>query len=307
MFADRMSSPAWASVAFLLAIPCLSVAAGIFSVAVLELLPIVGVLAIFFGCAFRVYRLGKPKVADALYITGLFYLIACGAALSCSVLTITALPYADNALAAADRALGFDWLAMHAWFQHSPIWSRVLIQSYFALNWGPQVLIFLLCALRSREAAFGFLTAWAVALVLTVVIYPLFPAIAAFHHYGLTPDMMPGQTATASWQLPEIMEGLRNGTDRVLGRAELTGIVTMPSFHAAGAILLMWGYWTFKRLRVAAVALNGTMFLSAVPVGGHYLVDIIAGLALAVLAIVVSKAVHGHVAKEPAQPALALS
>ena len=292
---NRLSAPVWAAVAILLAIPFLFVAAGIFSAIASELLPIFGVLAIFFGCGWRMYRLGKTKIADALHITGLFYLVACAAALSCSVLAITTFPYADESLAAADRSFGFDWLAMHAWFRHSAVWSYLLIAAYNALNWAPQVLIVLLCALRGREAAFCFLTSRAVALVLTVAIFPLFPASAAFHFYGLTPDMMPGQTAVASWELPEIMESLRNGANRTLGRAELTGIVTMPSFHAAGAILLLWAYWTFKWLRVLSVAINGAMFLSAVPVGGHYLVDIIAGLALAILSIVIARGLQGAV------------
>jgi membrane-associated phospholipid phosphatase len=68
----------------------------------------------------------------------------------------------------------------------------------------------------------------------------------------------------------------------------LNGVVTFPSFHAAAAILLGWGFWALRWIRWPAVALNIAMFLAAVPIGGHYVADILAGAAAAVLAIKVA-------------------
>src|SRR3989304_3194251 len=58
------------------------------------------------------------------------------------------------------------------------------------------------------------------------------------------------------------------------------GIITMPSVHTAVAILLIAGFWK-TRLAVPVIILNTAMIVSCVPVGRHYVVDLIAGAALA--------------------------
>lgn len=269
-----------------------------------ELAPLYGLAGVFLLGGLRLHKLAteEPRAgvrrwaqvsADIVILTALFYLIAATTALCSAALATTGLPYADDALAAADRAFGFDWLAAMAWFQSSPRAATVLIEAYLAINWQPQLAILLLCTLCSRAQAYRFVTAWAVCLLLTVACFPFLPAIAAFQHYGVDPRAMPGPTNWMAWRMTEVLEPLRNGTDTVLGSAELTGIITMPSFHAAAAILLMFGFWPLRWLRWPAIVLNALMFASAVPVGAHYMVDTLGGLALALVAIAVAMLVHG--------------
>jgi membrane-associated phospholipid phosphatase len=75
---------------------------------------------------------------------------------------------------------------------------------------------------------------------------------------------------------------------QVLNDRALEGIVTMPSFHAAAAILLGFTYWYIKSLRWLFLTLNVIMLASAVPVGGHYLVDVVAGSVIAAASILIS-------------------
>ena len=276
----------------LAAIPLAAVLHRDFSLAIGELGPLYGFIAVFILGGWIVRRAGLPVADDFLQMTGLFLLVAANAALACAVLTRTALPYTDDALAAADRALGFDWPAMMAGFQSHPAVADVLAQAYLALNWEPLLAILMLCLSRSSAARYRFLTAWTICLSLTTISYPLFPAIAAFRHYRVDPAAMPTQSAAVSWQLPELMEQLRSGADSVLDAANLAGIVTMPSFHAAAAVLLLWAFWSFRKLRWPLTALNLLMFAAAVPVGGHYLVDTLAGAALALVSIQFASQVH---------------
>ncbi|WP_164488892.1 MULTISPECIES: phosphatase PAP2 family protein [Sphingobium] len=234
------------------------------------------------------------RLGHILVLTGLFYFMAATAALGCAALARTALPYADTMLAAADRALYFDWLAMMAWFQASPRIATLLIHAYAAINWQPQLAILLLCGLGHPALAYRFMTAWGMCLLLTIVMFPFFPAVAAFHHYNVDPAQMPGATAWASWHLEALMEELRSGAKATLDSDALTGIITMPSFHAASAILLIFAFWPFPWLRWPFLLLNMVMFASAVPVGGHYLVDTLGGLMLALIAIGTAIAVHGR-------------
>lgn len=149
-----------------------------------------------------------------------------------------------------------------------------------------------MCIYRRSFESYRFITAWSLCLLLTILSFPFFPAIAAFNYYGVDPALMPGETAWASWHLRDIMEGLRSGANTTLGADELTGIITMPSFHAASAILLIYAFWSFQLLRWPFIVLNVIMFFSAVPVGGHYFVDTLGGLLLAVIAIFVASRLH---------------
>ena len=71
----------------------------------------------------------------------------------------------------------------------------------------------------------------------------------------------------------------------------LSGIVTFPSFHAASAALYTWALWQVWWFRPVAVVANAAM-LAATPVdGGHYFIDLAAGIAVAALAIAAAKAI----------------
>ena len=77
----------------------------------------------------------------------------------------------------------------------------------------------------------------------------------------------------------------------------LGGIVTFPSFHAASAVLYAWALWPVRWMRPIVVLAFGAM-LAATPInGGHYLIDIIAGTAIAVLAIVAARRAGRVIAK----------
>lgn len=297
--AGAIGWPAWLVALVLHLAPGIAVAGGWFALRADELLPFYGICALLVGSGWWLRSRGRQRASDILEMSGLFYLAAAGTALTCTVSTALALPYADAHLAAADRALGFDWPAMFQLFHASPRAAHLLARAYEILLWAPQMLIVLLIAGRLPLRAWRFLTGWLIGLLLTAIVYPFFPAIAAFHHYGLGPEMMTGTTAQVSWNLPQIMEDLRTGITRSLGAAQLTGVVTMPSFHAAGAIMLIHGYAALRWLRWPAVLIGGTIFVSAVPVGGHYLVDIIAGLGLALIAIVAADRILARLEPAP--------
>jgi len=85
------------------------------------------------------------------------------------------------------------------------------------------------------------------------------------------------------------MDGLRAGADTALGLDDLKGLVSFPGFHAAAAVMLGWGYWSLPWLRWLFLALNVAMTLSAIPIGGHDLADILAGILVAVLSILCAR------------------
>ena len=62
------------------------------------------------------------------------------------------------------------------------------------------------------------------------------------------------------------------------------GIITFPSVHTAVATLLIAGFWK-TRLALPMLMLNGLMIVSTLPVGRHYVVDLLAGGLIALAAI----------------------
>src|SRR3546814_20902905 len=62
----------------------------------------------------------------------------------------------------------------------------------------------------------------------------------------------------------DTFERLRSGALRTLGSESLTGIITFPSFPAAAAVLLGWGFASFGMLGWPLVALNTLQFVSAI-------------------------------------------
>jgi hypothetical protein len=76
-------------------------------------------------------------------------------------------------------------------------------------------------------------------------------------------------------------EALRPGAMRAIDPAAIEGLVTFPSFHTALAMITAWALLRTRWLAAPAAALNALVVASTVPVGGHYFLDVPAGLAIA--------------------------
>ena len=70
----------------------------------------------------------------------------------------------------------------------------------------------------------------------------------------------------------------------------MEGIVTMPSYHTVMAVLLTYAFRRTGLVGYGIATLNLGMLLSIPPIGGHYLVDVLAGGALTLGAIAVQRA-----------------
>jgi membrane-associated phospholipid phosphatase len=161
-------------------------------------------------------------------------------------------------------------------------WLSVI---YDTLALQPLLLITILVAGGAQQRLSAYLLAWMIALALTLAIAPFTPAVAAYLYFGVTQGSIPGLQLHVAWEHVATLNAVRDGSLRQLGMDTLFGIVTFPSFHAAGAVLLGWGFHGFRLLRWPFHALNAGLFASAIFVGGHYIVDLVAGAVIAGLSI----------------------
>jgi membrane-associated phospholipid phosphatase len=190
---------------------------------------------------------------------------------------ILPLPRWDGALATADRALGLNWLDMYQWLARHPAIEASARAVYVSLGPEMLILIFALELLGHHNQARAFLRWFMISAIATVIIGILIPAAGAFVYYYLPVASTTGYVA--QWA------ELRNGTLRTINPFDNQGLVVFPSFHATLAVLCACAAWPLRILRYPLLALNLLIILSSPAMGGHYFIDIIAGIFLAALTI----------------------
>lgn len=196
-------------------------------------------------------------------------------------------PLYDAALAHLDQALGFDWMGHLAFIKSLPGVGDIL-----TLVYGSSLVQFILAVtILALTGKFHNLRAlvllFAVTLAVTLILFAIFPAAGAYVYYAPGADKMVGfDPENGIWHLAAFT-GLRDGTMTVLDLARTEGMVTFPSFHTALAVLTAWSLRQTRYVALPAAFLNGLVVLSTLSIGGHHLVDIIAGATIAMTAIAV--------------------
>ncbi|HEY0271260.1 MAG TPA: phosphatase PAP2 family protein [Sphingomonas sp.] len=240
-------------------------------------------------CAWCLLRLGRVGLAfTTLSATALFAIILL-ALLDTAVLATQGRPFADPLFATADSVVApwLNWYDLAVWFSRHPVASQLCEWVYHSIAWQPFVLIATLCWGRRPQETWRFIGMWTLSLMICQMVFALYPGVGAyaFHHVNAALTS-PTSEAVSSGQL-RLLTKLRTPSLAIIDNSCIGGIITFPSFHAVAAALLARGYWRIPQLRVPFAALNLAMLATAIPMGGHYVVDLLAGLAVAALAIVI--------------------
>lgn len=251
-----------------------------------------------------VKRVGHPRIGGACEAIGLLYLSGFVFLLLITTITALAAPFADRMLIESDRVIGFDWRRVAAAIEPHQRALSYLTAAYRSFAWQPALVLALLFAQSRSDRAWRFVLAWIGALAIATAIYPFVPAEGPMRFYHVAQARFPGLLGDSAWRFGPIIQAVRDGGVRHLTASSMTGLVSFPSFHVAGAALLAWAAWPIRLLGVPLVALNVVMAVAAILCGPHYLVDAIAGLAIAAIAIgVADRAVTAASASsEPHRP-----
>ena len=251
----------------------------------------VATLLILSGALARRYRLGAFDTL--LEGIGLISLMSLLCALGAILLSASQMPLADPWLSRADTAIGFDWLAMIRFLRKHDAVLSAAEYFYHALSWQPGLIVLLLVVSRQRNRCWTFVTAWGVAFVITLAIWPFVPAVGTFPYYGVPPSALPHMVSRLPWAVPNVIGSIRAGALRSINLNAFIGLVSFPSFHAAGATMVAWAMLRTPLLWLPFALLNVGVAVSALVDGGHYLVDLIAGCGVACLSIGLAKALVG--------------
>lgn len=204
------------------------------------------------------------------------------------------LPMVDGRLAAVDTALGFDWPAMFAWIAATPLARDLLSGAYASIYVQPLLLLILFICRRDALSFCRLQVALQLSFLVGCLVASAFPAITAYGHHGMTADLHPGFTPAFANGPTPIIALLRSADlPAALPPFPDLRIISFPSWHAAAGILFAWSTWSMPLVRYPSLALNAGMVLATPVIGGHYLVDVLAGMALGAASFLAADALVG--------------
>ena len=221
-----------------------------------------------------------PRLAAMLFGTGFLCLFS----LEASILNYLLLPHAgpriDQALAALDRAMGFDWPAAMRVMAAHPVLNGLALFVYSSML--PQVAL-LTIVLGSTEPArvYRFILAIALSALACIAVWSFAPSFGAFSVYPPPPHMA---LALDGAYARDLIRLLQDGP-ATISPHDARGLIGFPSYHAALALLVIWFSWRNTVLRWPAFLLNLAV-LAATPVqGGHHLIDVLGAVPVTVVTL----------------------
>jgi hypothetical protein len=293
----------WILLALMSAALGLSVAVTDFSIDPAGLSVSAGFVAIYAGFAHANARSAKRRDPQVMFVLGATAQIVLVTAVMSPLTYVAAavnFPLQDANLLAVDRALGLDWEAYVRFVNDHPLMAAWLSYGYTMIRWPIFAIPVVLVAAHRYRRVEEFTLAFALALIATTIVSALVPAIGVYQQIGLDPATLPNLDPRAYLDQVRDLDPVRAGALRHLDLFGLAGIVTFPSFHAASAVLYAWAFWPVRWMRPIAVIANGAMLASTPIDGGHYFIDLAAGIAVAVLAIVAARAASRWLARQDA-------
>jgi hypothetical protein len=293
----------WILVGSMGAALALSLAVTNFSIELSGLAIAVGYVGLYAGFAHANARSPTRRDPQVMFVLGgiaQIVLITAVMAPLTYIAASTRLPLQDGNLLAIDRALNLNWTAYLDYVDDHPTLAAWLGYGYTMIRWPIFAIPVVLAAkgryLRIEEFTFAF----GVALIATTIISAFVPAIGVYQQIGLDPATLKNLNPGAYLEQLRDLPPTRDGALRHLELMGLGGIVTFPSFHAASAVLYAWALWPVRWFRPIVVLANAAMLAATPIIGGHYFVDLFAGIAVAVLAIAASSLVAQWIARRAA-------
>lgn len=247
------------------------------------------------------YRFVRPRL-NIVALTGaiMFFVVTSSFLLVTSYLMATLpFPLQDQALNDIDLMLGFHFETFVAMLNQNETVVKILQICY-----DTKILQFLTIAVilsKSKpEYIIEFCYLFLVTLIVTFIIYMFIPAAGAYTYLTIAPESISNIGVEIGKEQGVILNHLKSQQAYTLFLHEAIGLVNFPSFHTILALLLTYATRGVTWLFCIAIALNITMLIATIPMGGHYLIDLIGGGALTLIVIwLMKKYSHVMVIKKP--------
>jgi len=233
--------------------------------------PICGGLLLLWG--FYHFIRVEPRISSTLLATIqlLIFTYSCG--IFSYLLMGLDMPWRDDAFAAIDRSLGFDWVSYMGFIKDRPWLYATMWLLYQSTIPQLGLLVLFLGFTDDRRALTNLLSLIIVGGVATLVIGALLPALGAYHYFNIADDR---------WRrYATIVAATHDRKPMVLDLTRLEGLVMFPSYHTLLSVAFIAASWTHRYLRYPVALANIILILGVPNFGSHYLTDVIGGIVTA--------------------------
>ena len=155
-------------------------------------------------------------------------------------------------------------------------------------------MLFILCFSGNAYRLSEFLAVLALCSMFTGVLMVLVPAAGAYVQHAPAQALFSHLGTHAGMWHFQTFQSLRHDAIPLIDFSKSEGLVTFPSFHTVLAIITTYALRDLRILFWIILALNSLVIVSTVPEGGHYLVDVIAGILVAGVSIIIVAAVEAR-------------
>lgn len=300
----------WRMLASITGLLCAGLVAADFYIKPTSYFVVFAVAALYWQIGHRCAVSAEPRKVKATYclatISQLTWAVPVMATLGYLAIAV-GLPLQDMALLDWDRTLGLDFRSYLNFFNSHREFLPLVALSYGSIGWQLAATALVLPLSGYYRRSGEWVCAYTLTLFATICISTLLPALGAYDVLGLTPADHPNFAPQAYYDSLREVPLLRAGEVHVLDLPRLVGLLTFPSFHAASAVLYIWGLWPLRWLTAFTVPWNIAMIAATPLGGGHYFIDVIAGILLAVSMIAAARLISSRLATISSVPTDALS
>ena len=248
--------------------------------------PAVFSLLLFAGGLLYRSKRPDPRIIAMLFGTSFLCAFSAAASLLNYILLTVAGPRIDLLLAAIDRGAGFDWVqVMTVMSQPHPALNKVLFLAYATTLPQIAILVIVLSLSGRHQEVYRFCLAVAVGAIVAIGIWATVPSLGAKSMYALPASMEHRMALHVTTDYGRALVSLLHNGPGYITPKDVRGLIAFPSYHVVLAGLLIWYARSIVWLRWPVLILNLVVLISAPVQGGHHLIDIFGGVAVAIISV----------------------
>ncbi|ATU91607.1 phosphatase PAP2 family protein [Phyllobacterium zundukense] len=237
----------------------------------------------FCGLVAYIYRAWRPMRAFELVCTETAILLSFTAAAAPLSYLVTSLdlPLIDADLIRFDAALGFDWSAYVGQVNERPLLGMICSVIYLTTLLQVALAVITLGLAGKTERTQQFVSAVMLGALVCILVSGILPSAGALATTRPPEIFWGNHHPVVDLAYKQTFFDLRSGAERLISLDKMKGMIAFPSYHGTLSALLILaffrvGYWFWPILVLNA------LILMATPVeGGHHLVDVLGGIAVA--------------------------
>lgn len=221
-----------------------------------------------------------PVLSNLAAAVAVFFWSAAAAATISLVGLRYKFPLIDDGLAKADRLIGIDLQSIIPWFADHPRLTELLAVAYCSSFVQVAALFVLLAVTKRFDKLWQLVFVFALTIVASTTFSVFWPAKGAFVYFDHPVAILNALPEHAGIYHLAKFEYFRNAAAPELSLSNLQGVVTFPSFHTCLALMTIFATIGMRWLFGITLIWNVLVLVSTIPIGGHYVIDLICGALL---------------------------